>query len=185
MPDAQPARLSPRRPAESAVARPWRVLAIWVGLVVVGFLLTGGLLGSALSSEGDVTSNPESKRAEELIDERLPQRDEVDEVVIVSSREARVTDPDVRRRVTGLVEQLRGTGAVEQVFSYLDRGGEGLVSADGRATILQLVLAADEEDNIEDVIEIVQRADRGEGVSLSTRASSPPAATSRRSPPKI
>jgi hypothetical protein len=35
-------------------------------------------VGSALSNEGDITSNPESTRAEELIDERLPQRDEVD-----------------------------------------------------------------------------------------------------------
>jgi hypothetical protein len=112
------------------------VLAIWGGLVVVGFLLIGGLLGSALSSEGDVTSNPESKRAEELIDERLPQRDEVDEVVIVTADGGGVTDPAVRRQVRGLVEQLRRSGAVEGVFSYLDRGGQALVSEDGRATIL-------------------------------------------------
>ena len=167
MPSPRPSRLSPRRLAESAVARPGRVLAVWGGLVLLGFVLIGALLGSALSSEGDVTSNPESKQAEELIDERLPQRDEVDEVVIVSSPGARVTEPAVRRRVRGLVEQLRRSGAVEQVSSYLDRGGEALVSADGRATILPLVLAADEEDHIEDVIEIVQRADRAAGVSMN------------------
>jgi hypothetical protein len=61
--------------------------------VVIGFLLIGALLGSALSSEGDVTSNPESKQAQELIDERLPQRDAVDEVVIVRSDRVGVTDP--------------------------------------------------------------------------------------------
>jgi putative drug exporter of the RND superfamily len=166
MPSPRPSRLSPRRLAEAAVARPGRVLAIWGGLVVVGLLLIGGLLGSALSSEGDVTSNPESKRAEELIDERLPQRDEVDEVVIMSGDGAGVTDPAVRRQVRGLVEQLRQSGAVEEVFSYLDRGGQALVSEDGRATILPLVLAPDEEDSIEDVIEIVQRADRAEGASV-------------------
>jgi putative drug exporter of the RND superfamily len=166
MPSARPSRLSPRRLAELAVGRPGRVLAIWGALVLVGFVLIGGLLGSALSSEGDVTSNPESKRAEELIDERLPRRDEVDEVVIVSSRDTRVSEPAVRRRVSGLVERLRRSGAVERVSSYLDRGGEALVSADDRATILPLVLAPDEEDNIEDVIEIVQRADRAEGLSV-------------------
>ena len=78
MPSPRPSCLSPRRLAEAAVARPGRVLAIWGRLVVIGFLLIGGLLGSALSSEGVITSNPESTRAEELIDERLPQRDEVD-----------------------------------------------------------------------------------------------------------
>jgi hypothetical protein len=61
------------------------MLAIWAGLVLVGFALVGGFLGSALSSEGDVTSNPESKQAEELIDERFPQRDPVDELVVVRS----------------------------------------------------------------------------------------------------
>src|SRR5918999_2003659 len=97
MPAARTSRLSPRRLAESAVARPGRVLAVWGALVLLGFVLIGGLLGSALSSEGDVTSTPESKRAEQLIDERLPQGTDVDEVVIVSSRGARVTDPSVRR----------------------------------------------------------------------------------------
>ena len=52
--------LSPRRLAESATARPRRVLARWGALVVFGMLLTGGLLSSALTSEGDVTSTPDS-----------------------------------------------------------------------------------------------------------------------------
>jgi RND superfamily putative drug exporter len=84
----------------------------------------------------------------------------------MSADGAGVTDPAVRRQVRGLVEQLRQSGAVEEVFSYLDRGGQALVSEDGRATILPLVLAPDEEDSIEDVIEIVQRADRAEGASV-------------------
>jgi hypothetical protein len=90
-------------------------------------------LGSALWSEGDITSHPDSKRAEELIDERLPGRDEVDEVLIVGAGGAGVADPSVRRQVGGLVARLRRSGDVEQVFSYLDRGGEALISADGRA----------------------------------------------------
>jgi RND superfamily putative drug exporter len=152
-------RLSPRRLAELAVARPGRVLAVWGVLVLVGFGLIGGLLGSALSSEGDVTSNPESKRAQELIDERLPQRDAVDEVVIVRSDGLDASDPAFRRRVSSLVEQLRRSDGVAQVSSYLDRGGEALVSSDGHATIVPVVLAGEEEDSIEDVTQIVQRDD--------------------------
>ena len=159
-------RLSPRRLAETAVARPGRVLAVWGVLVLVGLVLIGGLLGSALSSEGDVTSNPESKRAQELIDERLPQRDAVDEVVIVRSDPVAATDPAFRRRVSSLAEQLDRSDGVAQVSSYLDRGGEALVSADGHATILPVVLAAEEEESIEDVSAIVQRADGADGFSV-------------------
>jgi putative drug exporter of the RND superfamily len=159
-------RLSPRRLAELAVARPGRVLAVWGVLVLAGFGLIGGLLGSALSSEGDVTSNPESKRAQELIDQRLPQRDAVDEVVIVRSDGLEASDLAFRRRVGGLVDQLGRSDGVAQVSSYLDRGGEALVSSDGHATIVPVVLAGEEEDSIEDVTQIVQRADGVEGFNV-------------------
>jgi putative drug exporter of the RND superfamily len=135
-------------------------------LVLVGFVLIGVLLGSALSSKGDVTSKPESKRAQELIDERLPQRDAVDEVVIVRSDRVAATDPAFRRRVSNLAEQLDRSDGVAQVSSYLDRGGEALVSADGHATILPVVLAADEEESIEGVIAIVERADGVDAFSV-------------------
>src|SRR5215211_2120260 len=97
--------LSPRRLAAIAVARPRRVLAMWGGVALIGFVLIGGLLGSALSSEGDVTS-------------------------------------------------------------YLDPRGDVLVSSDAHATILPLVLAGDEEESIQDVLEIVQGADGAEGFAV-------------------
>jgi putative drug exporter of the RND superfamily len=151
--------LSPRRLAAIAVARPGRVLAVWGVVVLVGFALISGLLGSALSSEADVTSNPESKRAEDLIDARLPQREALDEVVIVRSDDVTVTSPAFRERVRSLAEELGASDSVEQVSSYLDPRGEALVAADGHATILPLVLAAEQEESIEDFLKIVQRAD--------------------------
>jgi uncharacterized membrane protein YdfJ with MMPL/SSD domain len=158
--------LSPRRLAEVATARPRRMLLIWGGLVLVGFVLIGGFLGTALSSEGDVTSNPESKQAEELIDERFPERDPFDELVIVRSGELTVTAPAFRERVAGLAAELRRSGSVDEVSSYLDRGGAALVSRDRHATVLPVVLAEDEEDSIEPVVEIVQRADGAGGFSV-------------------
>jgi putative drug exporter of the RND superfamily len=111
------ARLSPRRLAAISVARPRRVLAVWGLVALVGFVLIGGLLGTALSSEGDVTSNPESKQAEELIDARLPGRDALDELVIVRSEELSVTEPAFRERVQSLVQTLEGSDSVERVSS--------------------------------------------------------------------
>jgi hypothetical protein len=71
-------------------------LAVWGVVALVGFVLIGGLLGSALSSEADVTSNPESKQAQDLIDARFPEREGLDEVVIVRSDEVTVTTTSTR-----------------------------------------------------------------------------------------
>src|SRR5690554_4733246 len=85
-------RFGPRGLAARAIARPRLVLAVWGLIALVGIGLIGAFLGSALSPESDITSNPDSKRARELIEDRLPARDEVDEVVIVSSERFRVGD---------------------------------------------------------------------------------------------
>ena len=139
---------------------------MWGVVVVIGFALISGLLGSALSSEADVTSNPESKQAQDLIDERFPERDALDELVVVSSDEVTVTSSAFSERVQSLAEELSGSDSVEEVSSYLDPGGEGLVSGDGRATILPVVLAGEEEESIEDVLAIVQRADGTGGFAV-------------------
>jgi uncharacterized membrane protein YdfJ with MMPL/SSD domain len=158
--------LSPRRLAAIAVARPRRVLAVWAVVALVGFALISGLLGSALSSEGDVTNNPESKQAQDLIDARFPEREALDEVVIVRSDEVTVTTAAFRERVATLAEELGRSDSVEEVSSYLDPRGEILVSQDAHATILPLVLAGEEEESIDDVLEIVQRADGVEGFAV-------------------
>jgi putative drug exporter of the RND superfamily len=122
--------------------------------------------GLGALSEGDVTSNPDSKQAEELTDARLPDRDALDELVIVRSDEIRVTAPAFRERVGSLVETLRRSDSVESVSSYRDRGGEALVSSDAHATILPVVLAGEQEESIEDVVEIIERADGAEGFAV-------------------
>ena len=102
--------LSPRRLAETATARPSGARHV-AGFVLVGVALTGGLLGSALSGEGGVTSNPESKQAEELIDERFSQHGPGDEVVVVRSDELSVTAAAFRDRVTSLARSYVEVGA--------------------------------------------------------------------------
>jgi putative drug exporter of the RND superfamily len=141
-------------------------LAVWAVVALGGLALISGLLGTALSSEGDVTSNPESKQAEDLIDGRFPERDALDEVVIVRSDEVTVTTSAFRERVRTLAEELRDSGSVKEVSSYLDPRGDVLVSEDAHATILPLVLAGEEEDSIEDVVEVVERADGADGFAV-------------------
>ena len=159
-------RLSPRRLAATSVARPRFVLAVWGVVALVGFLLIGGLLGSALSSEADVTSNPESKQARDLVDARLPERDALDELVIVRSAELTMTSPAFREQVRTLAERLRASDSVESVSSYLDRRGQGLVSSDGHSTILPVVLAGEQEETVDDVVELARRTDGAQGFAV-------------------
>ena len=93
--------LSTEHLARMSARRPWRVIVGWTGLLVIGIVLTATLLSSALTTDADVTTNPESKQARTLIEQRLrgPQRD--NEIVIVQSESATVDDPafqQLRRR---------------------------------------------------------------------------------------
>jgi RND superfamily putative drug exporter len=142
-------------------------LAIWGVLVLIGFALISGLLGSALSSEADVTSNPESKQAQDLIDERFPERDGLDELVIVRSEDLTTDDPAFRQRVESLSQELGATDGVEQVSSYLDGPSGVLISEDGHATLLPVTLVEDEEvDSIEDIVDTALAADGEDGFAV-------------------
>jgi putative drug exporter of the RND superfamily len=150
---------SPRRLAEIATARPRRVLALWAVAMAVAIGLTGTLLDSGLTLESDQAGNPESKRAQQLIDQRLPGRDAVDEVIVMRSGSLTATDDAFRAEVRSLDSALRATGGVQEVSTLLDEGGAGLVSEDGEATMVALVLEEEGEDHIEDVLAVVQSAD--------------------------
>jgi uncharacterized membrane protein YdfJ with MMPL/SSD domain len=126
----------PRRLADLATRRPGRVLAVWGVVVVVSLGLIGALLGSGLTSDSSLTNHPESDKAQQLIDARLPQGDSVDEVVVVRSERSVVTDPVYAARVRALVAEIRRSGAVTQVSSYLDPGEERI------ADLISLVQSA-------------------------------------------
>jgi RND superfamily putative drug exporter len=125
--------------------------------IVAAFAITASLLGDVLSSEARVTGNPESARAQQLIDERFPpdvagQRG-VTEVVIV-----RGVEPD---RAEAIAEDLRAAGASLVVTPSED---ERLVSADGEAFALLVALEEPPEDTVTDVVAVVEELD-GEGAA--------------------
>jgi RND superfamily putative drug exporter len=140
---------------------PWRTIAAWLGAIVVAVVLVGSLLGDGLTSEGNVTNDPASLRGYDLLDERFPEKQEVDELVIVRSETLTAGDDAFRDKVTRLEQALRETGAVEAVQTYFT-GATGLVSEDRHAALLLLELTPPEEDHVEDAIEAVEQAN-GEG----------------------
>jgi RND superfamily putative drug exporter len=138
------------------------VLALWGVLVVVSIGLIGALLASGTTADGKLTNHPESYVAQDLIDARLPGREPIDEVIVVRSERAVVSDPAFAARVRDVVAAARRTGSVTEIRSYLEAGGQSLVSADRHATMIPLVLNETKETTIEDLVPVVERAD-GEG----------------------
>jgi uncharacterized membrane protein YdfJ with MMPL/SSD domain len=145
--------------------RPWLTLAGWALALIAAIAISAAFLGDALSGDEEVTSDTDSRRADELAfdrfaDERGPGRD-TSEVVVVRSATTTADEPRFERRVTGIAAELLAAGATE-VTTFYDTGQRRLVSPDGDATGMLVALGPDAEDDIEGVVDAVRAAD-GEG----------------------
>jgi RND superfamily putative drug exporter len=157
-------RLSTESLARISARHPWPVIAGWVGLFVVAIVISGMLLADALTTDADVTTNPESKQARTLIEERLHGPQRVNEVVIVESESATVDDSQVRSFVETLYDDVMALGAdvVASGQNYYVTNDPTLVSDDRRTTILSFAMAGtfeDAGDNIGKVLDVVDEAD--------------------------
>jgi uncharacterized membrane protein YdfJ with MMPL/SSD domain len=152
---------STERIARACARRPWLTLGTWV---VALFLAVGTVVALLdLTSEGELTSNPESEQGYALIGEHFPPdpSDEwVNELILVRSRTLDVDDPRFRNVVEELVAAATATGAVHNARSVYESGDASLVSADRHATVVPAGLLGDCEAGSEQVLEIVQGADR-------------------------
>src|SRR3990172_9051324 len=157
--------------ARVSARRPWLVVGAWAAVFVISIALISGLLSDALTNEISFTSNPESKRAETLREERLRGPQKVNEVVIVRSADKTVDDPAFKAFAEGLYAGVAALGPdiVEQGASFYQTGDESLVSADRRTTILPLVMAGDEtqaDENIDDVLAVARGANGVDGFQV-------------------
>jgi uncharacterized membrane protein YdfJ with MMPL/SSD domain len=157
-------RFSTESLARACALHPWRTIALWLVAVVVAFVIVGALLGDALTTEGDVTSTTDSKRAEELIVEHFPPSPEAadratTEVVVVSFDSGEIDSA----RVDALAEELRHSGATNVVTPADD---ERLISEDGGAAALFVGVGVN-EDRIADVVAAVEQLDEERGVEAA------------------
>jgi RND superfamily putative drug exporter len=157
-------RFSTESLARACALHPWRTIALWLVAVVVAFVIVGALLGDALTTEGDVTSPTDSKRAEELIVEHFPPSPEAadratTEVVVVSFDSGEVDSASV----DALAEELRQSGATNVVTPADD---ERLISEDGGAAALFVGVGVN-EDRIADVVAAVEQLDEERGVEAA------------------
>ena len=100
------------RLARASALHPVRTLLAWVGGIVLAIVLVAMLLGGNLTSEGNVTNNPESVRANAILAESLPVEDTASELVVVRSNDVLMVDTAVRLAVEELLAEAGD--AVEQ-----------------------------------------------------------------------
>jgi RND superfamily putative drug exporter len=165
--------LSTERLATACARRPWVTLGAWVLALVLGVATIASLL--ELTSEGELTSNPESEQGYEAIGRHFPPDPEdefVNELVLVRSATLTIDDPPFRAAVNRLVADIEASGAVRSATSFYESGDESLVSESRRATLVPLGLVGDCEAAAGTVTGIVQAADGGElNVTISGECS--------------
>jgi uncharacterized membrane protein YdfJ with MMPL/SSD domain len=150
--------------ARSCAIHPKRTLAAWIFAVLVSFVVIALLLGDALTSDGDVTSNPESKQADALIHGGFPPQPTASEIVVVRSDQLTVDEPAFEAKVQSLTERGEALGVIADAQSYYDSDDESLVSKDRHATMLPLLMRSDE---IIPLTELVSTEDGKDGFQVS------------------
>jgi putative drug exporter of the RND superfamily len=145
------------RLARASARRPWLTIAAWIVGVILAMGIVATMLGDVLTSDAEVTSQTDSKRAEQLLFERFrPTQADVDqrvsEVAVIRAVQGPVDDA----RVEELAEDLRGAGASSVITPADD---ESLVSQDGDAQALLVALGPDAENDVPGVVDAVQRLD--------------------------
>jgi len=132
------------RLARACSRRPWRTVGGWVGTIVLALVLAALFLPGNLTTNGHVTGNPESKQAEDIFQSRFPpDRNGVDELIVVRSPSQAVNEPAFRAFVRRLLAQGEATGVIFRAATYYDTHNPAQVSRDRHATLIGIQRKAD------------------------------------------
>jgi RND superfamily putative drug exporter len=143
-------RLNPESIARASSRHPWRTLALWIVLIASMGALSSVLLGGVLTQDIEFTSEPESVRAQRILEERFPNGDRGQDTVffIIGSATSDVEDPAFQERVVALTERIQALGpevvAAEPVsYVGLREQASQLRTPDGKGVLLALQLSGD------------------------------------------
>ena len=143
------------RLARASSRHPRRVFLAWAGAIVVGLAFVVLFLPGNLTTNGHVTGHPESKQAEDLFNQRFPpDKNAVDELIVVRSPTRTVGDPAFKAFVGQLEAQGRATGVVY-------RSAVLQVSRDRHAVLIGIQRKAD----VNRLLSVVERNDGRDGFS--------------------
>ena len=171
------------RLARFSARKPYLVLGVWLALLLIGGALAVDgeiapgeplvdVIDSATTTELSLSASAESSRAEALLEERLRGPQPLREFVIVQSESLTVNDPAFQAKVERVYADLAalGNGVLTPGPNFYNATDiltkQGLVSQDGRTTIMVMEMAGDYEeavDNVEQLLEVVEHADEEDG----------------------
>jgi RND superfamily putative drug exporter len=128
--------------------------------MVVAVVVIGGLLGGALTTEGNPTNNPQSQRAKDVREAAFSAASSaaITDIVVVHSSRYTVDAPQYRAFVRTIAGEVRGAEDVESIRTYLSVRDPSLVSKDRHATMVQFAMPDESSSGIDDVLSAVQRA---------------------------
>lgn len=156
-------RLAPESLSIASARHPVRVVVVWAVALVAAFVVSSALLDDALTSEGRLTSDPESLRAADLLHERLG-AEGVNEVVILHSDRFRVGDARFDARIDAALAAAPRAGALGAVGPADDAT---LASRDGQTALVQVAFP-DEGDvgDHRDGLDTILAAAEGDGIDV-------------------
>ena len=151
------------RLARSSSRHPWRIFGAWIAAIVVALGLAVALLPGNLTTNGHVTGNPESRQAENLFNQHFPpDKNGVDELIVVRSPTSTVDDPAFESFVRRLVARADATGVVYHASVYYDTHDPRQVSKDRHATLIGIQRQRD----VDRLLGVVERSDGDDGFQV-------------------
>ncbi len=164
-------RSATQRLSMVCMRHPWRALSAWFVVLCLALAANAVFLGSALTTEGDILSEPESVKGLNLLDDRFPDRNDTSELVVVRSETGNVQSSEFQAAVGGLRDDIASAEGVRGVGNPFGAGAAGLVSQDGTAVLLPVEIDdsgdADPEAGIVDVIDAVEATDDQDGIAAN------------------
>ena len=96
--------------ARTSSNHPWTTIGVWAVIIVAALVANSTLLADSLTTEFKQTGNPDSKRADLLMEERLRGPKKSRETIIVQSESRTVDDEVFQTRVEEIYEKVIGLG---------------------------------------------------------------------------
>ena len=116
-----------QRLAGASARRPWLVVGLWIAAISIAGYASSQFLADSLTTQIEVTNDPEAQRAADLIEQRFGAAG-VTEVLILSSEDATVTDASFERAVRSLQASASDGGA--EAVTFYDTDDPSMVSDD-------------------------------------------------------